>query len=52
MIRPTITMLTIACALYVIHWVIPQPNGAGDLAAVLSGAALLFFILTAEITRK
>jgi hypothetical protein len=52
MIRGTLTLLAIACALYVAHWIVPQPNGLGDLAGVLSGAALLYFLATAEITGR
>jgi hypothetical protein len=50
--RGTLTFLIMACTLYVIHWVIPQPNGAGDLAAVFSGVALLWFLATADIERR
>lgn len=50
--RGTLALLTIACALYVAHWIVPQPNGLGDLAAVLSGTALIYFLATAEITGR
>lgn len=50
--RMVFSALVISCILYVIHWIIPQPNGAGDLAGMVAGAALLIFLATVEITRK
>lgn len=42
--RAVFWLLVAACILYVTHFLVPQPNGAGDLAGVLAGAALIFYI--------
>ena len=45
--RTVITLEIAACILFVIHYLIPQPNGAGDLAAILAGAAVVWYVLAA-----
>ena len=42
--RAVFLLLISACTLFVIHYVIPQPNGAGDLAAIIAGTALIVFV--------
>lgn len=43
--RTSFTLLVIACVMYVVHFFVPQPNGLGDLAAVVAGASLLFWAI-------
>lgn len=38
-------LLVAACTLYVIHYLVPQPNGAGDLAAIVAGYALIYYVI-------
>lgn len=42
--RAPFYLLAISCVLYVIHYLVPQPNGAGDLAGIIAGAALIFYV--------
>lgn len=45
--RTIFLMHIAACILFVIHYLIPAPNGAGDLAAIVAGSALIVYVAKA-----